>query len=300
MKRLWMIFPLLGAIILMAQTPVGSPVWITSTPLPVTCSSGCSGGASATPVPCPSGGYPCGGLNGPAVAPAPVNGQNQAVVDSAGNQYNVLCNPGTTTCAAIDSSGNQHTVICAALTTTCIVPSPPPNSLASTTNTVPTSTTLYGLNNGSGNWRPIGEDTNGTSASLYTINCSFDTTASARHCAPAGGNGMSQAVTTTLTQVIAAPASGSIRITALNAAAEESATGGFLELEYGTGTNCATGTTLLSVIMWVGAAATSGQQFSMGSGNGAVLIVPATKALCVLITAGTVTTAEISGTYEIF
>jgi hypothetical protein len=116
---------------------------------------------------------------------------------------------------------------------------------------------------------------------------------------PNGDTQFYQAATTTLTQVIAAPGSGSIRITSLVASGLESATGGWIELEYGTGTNCATGTTVLAFVLWVPAAA-PGAQISLGTGYGNVFLVPATKALCVIVSAGTVTQASIAGTYTVY
>lgn len=117
-------------------------------------------------------------------------------------------------------------------------------------------------------------------------------------CAPTiGDTAFKAAVTTTLTQFIAAPTAGSIRITAAQYAAIESATGGALEIEAGTGTNCGTGTVVVSALAWVPTSAVAG---SYGNGSGAIWILPAGDAACAVITAGTVTFAEISGTYAVY
>lgn len=117
---------------------------------------------------------------------------------------------------------------------------------------------------------------------------------------PVGDTPFNQAATTSLTQVIAAPsvATQKLRITALFATGEESATGGNLELETGTGTNCATNTAVLAVLVPLSASLAAGQQIA-AQGN-PLLIAPAGAAICVLVTAGTVTSANVSGVYTTY
>jgi hypothetical protein len=121
-------------------------------------------------------------------------------------------------------------------------------------------------------------------------------------CNPAvGDSAFSQAATTSLAQVIAAPtnAAQSVRITALAAQGYESATGGVLELEQGTGVNCASSTAVLAYVLYL--PATAGiSSASIGSGLGAVFIAKPGFAVCVIVTAGTVGVAGIAGTYTIY
>ena len=62
--------------------------------------------------------------------------------------------------------------------------------------------------------------------------------------------GFNQAVTATLTQFIAAPPiiTQSIRILSIQEMTADSATGGPVELEYGTGVNCGTNTKLFALV----------------------------------------------------
>jgi hypothetical protein len=87
-------------------------------------------------------------------------------------------------------------------------------------------------------------------------------------------NTLSAAVASaTLTEVVAAPAAGSIYLRAIFVEKSTTATGSVL-VRYGTGTNCATGTTTL-----VSLTAASGQTFPFGYVQLGIQ-VPATKALC--------------------
>ena len=84
--------------------------------------------------------------------------------------------------------------------------------------------------------------------------------------------------TATTTQLVALSAGKKIYVTALNVIAGGT---GNITFEYGTGTACATGTTVLT-----GAYPLTAQTgLSMGGGLGPVLIVPAGNALCALTSA---------------
>lgn len=102
----------------------------------------------------------------------------------------------------------------------------------------------------------------------------------------------------TAAKIVSGVASESIRVTYLAYSAYESATGGSLELLYGTGSNCGTGTTVLHIISYVPATTQIAGQ--LGSGYGQIFIVPAGKDLCAEITAGTVTEASVAGTVSIY
>ena len=93
--------------------------------------------------------------------------------------------------------------------------------------------------------------------------------------------------TKTLTQVIAAPAAGSIRIASGFFYGVESATGGTLEIETGTGSNCASNTAVLFAV----ALGSSG----LVSGALPQLIAPAKSAVCFTVTAGTLVDGGIFG-----
>jgi hypothetical protein len=119
-------------------------------------------------------------------------------------------------------------------------------------------------------------------------------------CAPTiGDQPFYAAVTTTLTQFIAAPTSpASIRITFLQFEGLESATGGNMLLEQGTGTNCGTNTAVVSNLAYMTASTyVSG---SYGWAEGAVFILKPGSAACVAASAGSITSASISGTAAIW
>ena len=129
--------------------------------------------------------------------------------------------------------------------------------------------------------------------------CSAVTATYPLPCAPTiGDKPFYSAATTSLTQFIAAPTGGqSIRFTFVGYSAIESATGGELEIESGTGSNCASGTAVVAPLAWVPTTQVSG---SYGWAEGAVYILPANSAACVVVSAGTVTFAAIAGTYAIY
>jgi hypothetical protein len=103
--------------------------------------------------------------------------------------------------------------------------------------------------------------------------------------------------TTTLTQFIAAPAAGSIRIVAMSFFGVESATGGTAEIEQGTGTNCASN----AGVVWAEQLGATGiVQAQVGSGYGQVLILKAGYAACFTVTAGTLVGAGVFGTYAVY
>jgi opacity protein-like surface antigen len=102
----------------------------------------------------------------------------------------------------------------------------------------------------------------------------------------------------TAAQIVAGVAGASIRVTYVAYSAYNSATAGLLELLYGTGTNCGTGTTVLHVLADV--PATTQISGALGTGYGQIFIVPAGKSLCAEITAGTVTEASVAGTVAIY
>jgi len=109
------------------------------------------------------------------------------------------------------------------------------------------------------------------------------------------------AATSTLTQFIAAPANGAIHFFSISGAGYDTATGGIVELEYGTGTNCGTGTTIMAYLFVMPAALTQGggDDFSYGNGLASVIAAPVGKAVCVIAT-GTVGVAGIEGVYAIY
>lgn len=116
-------------------------------------------------------------------------------------------------------------------------------------------------------------------------------------CAPqVGDKAFEVSVTNTLTQFIAAPTTGAIHFTFVQYAAIESATGGALEIEVGTGTNCASNASVLTSLTYM--ATTGNVSGSYGNGNGAVFIAPVGYAACAVL-AGTVTSAIVSGTYNV-
>jgi hypothetical protein len=119
-------------------------------------------------------------------------------------------------------------------------------------------------------------------------------------CAPTvGDQPFYSAVTTTLTQFIAAPTSpAAIRITFLQFEALESATGGDLLLEQGTGTNCGTSTAVVAKLAYMTASTyVSG---SYGWAEGSVWILKPGYAACVAASAGSITSAAISGVTAIW
>lgn len=97
--------------------------------------------------------------------------------------------------------------------------------------------------------------------------------------------------TATTTQLVAGAVGRSIYVTQWNAI---SAGTGNITFEYGTGTNCGTGTTILTGAYNLGAQVGA----VVGVGNGAVLVVPPGNSLCILTTAA----VQISGSlaYAIF
>jgi len=120
-------------------------------------------------------------------------------------------------------------------------------------------------------------------------------------CEPAVGDQPFVAVpTTSLAQIIAAPTNAvqAIHFTSISAMGYESATGGVLEIEQGTGTNCASNASVIAYVLYLPASA-GVATFSVGSGNGSVLIVKPGYAACVIVAAGTITAAGIWGTYAI-
>lgn len=120
-------------------------------------------------------------------------------------------------------------------------------------------------------------------------------------CAPAiGDTRFSQAVTTTITQVIAAPSAGSIHITSYQIAAYETATGGYIAVYEGTGVNCVTGQHLVAIILTMTAAIQmSGNP--QGTGVGTVIgPIDPLNAVCVGASAGTIGIANFSGNYATY
>lgn len=119
-------------------------------------------------------------------------------------------------------------------------------------------------------------------------------------CAPTVGDtpfAYDAGSTKTLTQVIAAPTAGSIRITYASLYGVESATGGTLEVVQGTGSNCASNAS----IIWAVALGASGLvQAQLGSGYGQVLIVKATYEVCFEVTAGTLVDGGMFGVYSVY
>lgn len=100
--------------------------------------------------------------------------------------------------------------------------------------------------------------------------------------------------TKTLTQFIAAPTSGAIHIPpgAGFVYGEESATGGTLEIEQGTGSNCASNA---AVIYAVAIPATGEVAYALPA-----LQAKAGYALCFFVSAGTLTDGGVFGTASIF
>jgi hypothetical protein len=112
-----------------------------------------------------------------------------------------------------------------------------------------------------------------------------------------GDTPFAAAVTTTLTQFIAAPtAPSAIRITFIQFAGIESATGGELYLEQGTGTNCGTSTAIVADLTHI-TASTGFTGFYAGS---PAFVLKPGFAACIEASAGTVTAAEIAGTAAIW
>jgi hypothetical protein len=125
--------------------------------------------------------------------------------------------------------------------------------------------------------------------------CTAVTAGYAVGCAPTIGDtpfAYDAGATKTLTQVIAAPTAGSIRIPAGFAYGVESATGGTLEIETGTGSNCASSTTIIFAV----ALGASG----LVTVNLPPLIAAAKTAVCFTVTAGTLVDGGIFGTYAVY
>jgi len=80
------------------------------------------------------------------------------------------------------------------------------------------------------------------------------------------------------TQIIAAVTGQKIYVTSINMFASTATS--TITFSYGTGTNCGTGTTALTGAMIIAA---SSAGLTVGDGNGVVLVVPASNALCVTI-----------------
>jgi hypothetical protein len=94
--------------------------------------------------------------------------------------------------------------------------------------------------------------------------------------------------TGTTAQLIAAPGGGqSIRVTHFDLFAAGT---GNASLEYGTGTNCATGATALTGVYTM----TAGTNTSVGDGSAVVLNVPPGQAVCILTTASVLIAGSIS------
>jgi hypothetical protein len=108
------------------------------------------------------------------------------------------------------------------------------------------------------------------------------------------GSVLTAALSTTDTQVVAAPAAGlSVWLTAIVGQSTTS-TAATTTLEYGTGSNCATGKT---TIISVQSSANTGNPFSLGIGS-IGLAVPAAKALC-LVNSSATNTANVWVTYYV-
>jgi hypothetical protein len=94
--------------------------------------------------------------------------------------------------------------------------------------------------------------------------------------------------TGTTTQLIAAPsANQSIHVTGFNMMAAGT---GNASLEYGTGTNCATGATALTGVYTM----TAGVHTQVGDGSAEVLKVPPGNAVCILTTASVLIAGSIA------
>jgi hypothetical protein len=131
--------------------------------------------------------------------------------------------------------------------------------------------------------------------------CSAITPGYPTACAPTiGDTPYYAAVTTTLAQFIAAPtAPASIRITYLQYEALESATGGDLLLEQGTGTNCGTNTAVVAKVAYM--ASTTYVSGALGVGpEGSIFILKPGYAACIGASGGTITSAAIAGVYAIW
>lgn len=116
-------------------------------------------------------------------------------------------------------------------------------------------------------------------------------------CATPGGDqpfAYDAGATKTLTQVIAAPTAGSIRIPvgAGFVYGEESATGGTLELEQGTGSNCASNA---SIIFAVALPASGIVAYTLPA-----IIVKAKYELCFFVSAGTLVDGGVFGTFSTY
>lgn len=83
----------------------------------------------------------------------------------------------------------------------------------------------------------------------------------------------------TITQIIPITTGKQIVVTAIQQVPVATSV---VTYSYGTGTNCASGTTTLTGAMTFA----SGQVLNMGSGNGPILILPPGNALCITIATG--------------
>lgn len=97
-----------------------------------------------------------------------------------------------------------------------------------------------------------------------------------------------QMTTATTTQIVALASGAKIRICAYAIQGSTTATATTLKLVYGTGTNCATGTTALTPA-WNMPATSTSLPFREGAGVGELFQTPVSNALCATSTAaGTV------------
>jgi hypothetical protein len=290
-----------------------------------------------SPAPAPtasSGQAPLQVIIGPSTAPAVVNNAYQAVIDAAGHQHMAACannvanqcvnptaspnaaaalnkvpvgvcanNAGTDNCVAVNAS--QQLAIQNAPAATAspnagaalqLVPNAPCANNAGTTNCQAVDSnqnaatkicsaaaancgTLVQESVNSTYTIPIARWSSGLAIPII---CDSATTGS---------------VTTALTQIIALSGSKHIYICGIVFSGIESATGGNFIVDQGTGSNCGTGTaTLFESYMPTGVFT----NYAYGSGLGVIFSTAGGDALCVGITAGTVTSALVSITYSQF
>lgn len=103
-----------------------------------------------------------------------------------------------------------------------------------------------------------------------------------------------EAVTVT-TQCQAAPAAGLKAYVTSIVLSNEAATVQSLDLVYGTGSNCVTGTTALTHKMQMGTAATTTSPFVIGTALGTPIVPAAANAICVRPSAATAFGATLTG-----
>lgn len=244
---------------------------------------------------------PLGGL--PALTPGNLITQ---MCSSAGFPEVTVCGASSGNCVGVNGN-NALQIVCATANYPCGLPTPMPVAVLPTASPGVATASVAQVQSVA---TCVSDQATGTAISagqVHVAECEKHGVLANGLCSnsipcapPIGDVTIISAVTTSLTQIIAAPGVGvSVRITAIQALGEESATGGVMDLVEGTGTNCATPVKTIPLLA-IGASFTANQQVTWGNGVGQIIMVPTNTAVCVNVTAGTITTAGIVITYTVY